>query len=144
MELAVQAVSLDGELSVSGNEILQGQGLDALIQLFKGPGREAAQQNHDAFAHTKLQIGSGHGVEAAGKKRPAVFHPDVVQLHTPELVADQTLQSEQTGNGKSKFVIHGVSVSKNSISSYSRVIIFDLYGNSNRKSEVLHEQGDAF
>ena len=111
VQLAVQTVALDGELTILGDHILQRQRFDALVQLFKGLGLKATQQNHDTFAHPQTQIGFGHGIVSAGKKCPAVFHPDVFHLHALELIAHQSFQTEQAGNGKSKILTHGISIS---------------------------------
>ena len=60
VELAIETVALDGELAVPGDHRLQRQGLDALVEFFKGAGFKAAQQQHYPFAHAKAQIGPGH------------------------------------------------------------------------------------
>ena len=142
VQLAVQAVSLDGKLTVLGNHIFQRQGLDALIQLFEGAGGEAAQQNHNPLTHAQPQVGLGHGIVAAGEEGTAVFHPYIVQLHPSQLIAHQTFQTEQAGNGKRKFIVHDITNSRKiRFFGYSRTIIFDLYRKRNRKCGICPQSG---
>ena len=137
VELAVEAVALDGELAIPGDQVLQGQGLDALIERLKGPGLEAAQQQHHPLAHAQAQIGPGHVQKVAGKEGPAVLHPDLREAHPPQLLAHQALQPEEAGHGKGKF-LHNCSCP--AAPGTAALSNFELYSDYRRKPAVWQQE----
>ena len=102
MELGIEAVALDREGALARDKAFERDGLDALIQLLECPGREARQQDHNAFAHAKPHVCARHVRKIAVKKDAAILHAHALQVHAAQLVADQPLQPEQAGDGKSK------------------------------------------
>ena len=112
VELGVQAVALHGEFAVLGNVVLQGQGLDTLVEFLKAPGREAPQPQQDPFAHPQPQIGRGQGLDPAVEEDPAVLHPDVRHVQPAQFVPHQALQAEEARNGKSEIIHRSAPESK--------------------------------
>ena len=99
VELGIQAVALDGKGAVPGDEALQLDGLDALIEGLEAVGGKARQEDHHPFAHAQTHVGPGHGLKIAVKEDAAVLHADIFHLHAAQLVAHQSLQPEQAGDG---------------------------------------------
>ena len=96
MQLAVQAVALDGEGPVLRDEALERQGLDALKQILKAHGAEMAKADHHALAHAAAEVRLRHGGEIALKKYAPVFDADALAAEPLQLVAHEALQPEQT------------------------------------------------
>ena len=106
VELTVQTVALDGEGALLRHEVLEGDALDALVQLLKGAGLKGGQQDHDPLAGAEAEVGPGHVGEGAVKKNAAVLGADVCHVEAAKLRGGQALQAEETGNAKSE-VFHG-------------------------------------
>ena len=96
--LGIQAVALDGEGTVLGDEALQRDGLDTLIEGLETVDGKARQEDHHPLAHAQTHVGPGHSLKIAVKEDAAVLHTDIFHLHTAQLVAHQSLQPEQAGD----------------------------------------------
>ena len=105
-EFGVEAVALDGEGPVGGNEALPGQGPGPLKELLKAESFKTAQLYKHPLAYAKTDVGPGDGLVSPGKKYPAVFGGDPIHIHAPELLGDGTLQTQQAGDAE--LVIHSV------------------------------------
>ena len=126
-ELAVQAVALHGERAVLGDIALQRAAVHALEQLLEAARREVRQDDQHPLAGAQAHIGLGHGPLVPGKQDTPVFHPDVLQAHSFQLVPRQALQAEQAGNGKFH-LIH--------TSSYQgMILLFFRYRSSSEKTQ---------
>ena len=91
MQLGIQAVALDGERALLRDKAFERDRLHALIQLLETPCGKTRKQEHHALAHAQTDIRTRHIRKIAVKKHAAVFYADIFQLHTAQLVADQSL-----------------------------------------------------
>ena len=103
-ELAVQAVALHREYTVSRDVILQVGLVHPLEKLLEGGGLEVCQHDQHPLAGAQTHVGLGQGQTVSGKQHPAVFHPDILHVQPSQLVPCQALQAKEAGYGKFHFV----------------------------------------
>jgi len=104
VQLAVEAVTLDGKSSVLRDKLLERERLDALEQLLEAAGLELAEQDHHPLAHAAAEIGAGHVGKFAVKKDAPVLGADVLKIEPAQLVGHQALETEQAGYAKSHVI----------------------------------------
>ena len=98
VQLAVQTVTLYGELAAAGDKALPCNGLGAFKQLIEGAGGEAAHDDQHTFPEAGTDIGAGHAVFVGAEVYAAVFGADIVHAHVPQLIAHKAFQTEQAGD----------------------------------------------
>ena len=103
-QLGVQAVALDGELAILGDEIFQIGAVNALEQLFEGGSLEGCQHQQNTLAGTQADVCLGHGTLVTGEEDAAVFDPDIFNIQAAQFVAGDAFQTKKTRNRKFKFI----------------------------------------
>ena len=104
VEGRVEAVALDGELSLPGDKALPGQGLGALKQGVEIVRRERAQHQQHPLSGAQVQVEPGNVQCRAPAQYPAVLCLDSLQIQSAHLVGAQALQPKQGGHGKGQII----------------------------------------
>ena len=112
VELAGQAAACHGEGILLSQKPLPGQSLYPLEQLLKGAGGKLPQQQEHPLPKAAAEVGTHHGLPAAGKQHPAVLRLDLLQPHIPQLLGHQALHPKQAGHAKSHVPLHSSSFSQ--------------------------------
>ena len=103
-ELGVEAIALNGEGSVFGDEHLPGESLGAFEKLVEGEGIERTHFYEHALADAQIYIGSCNVFLVAGEENAAVFGGNISHFHAAQLVCDRAFKTQKTRH--TKFIIH--------------------------------------
>ena len=106
VQLAVQTVTLYGELAVPGDKGFPADGLGAFKQFIKGTSGEAAHYDQYAFTEAGTDVGACHTVFIAAEVNAAVFGADVFHAHVAQFIAYKAFQTKQAGDTKFQFQIN--------------------------------------
>ena len=101
-QLTVQAVTLYGECTISGDIIFQLRLIDALKQFFKSSGLKICQHQQHTLTGAQVHIGPCQSGFITGEENAAVLHPDIFNIQPAQFITGNALQAKQSGHCKFK------------------------------------------